>query len=72
MEYTKLKLECPTGILEGHGYDSCWGLGNFFSEYFSLRMLICYLHFIQAQTHISHTKLLSGASEEQPGHMHFT
>ena len=50
--------------LEGHGFGSRWGLREFFSEYFDLRTLLHYLHFIQVTnsfiTHVSNgeTKLL--------------
>ena len=33
--------------LEGHRFDSRWGSENSFSEYFDLRTLLHYLHFIQ-------------------------
>ena len=31
------------GILEGHWFNSHWGSENYFSEYFDLRTLLCYL-----------------------------
>ena len=33
-----------TGILEGHGFDSRWGLRKFFFRVFDLRTLLRYLH----------------------------
>ena len=36
------RLKYPTGIVEGNGFDSFSGSENSFSEYFHLRMLLCY------------------------------
>ena len=43
--------------LEGHGFDSRWGLRSSFSEYFDLRTLLHYLHFIQVTNHLSFIRI---------------
>ena len=40
-------LECPTGIWKVMGSTPVGGSENYFSEYFDLRTLLHYLHFIQ-------------------------
>ena len=41
-------LERPTGILDGHGFDSLWGTRKiFFSEYSTWEHISIYFHFIQ-------------------------
>lgn len=70
MEYTKLKLERPTGILEGRV--TLVGGSEIFFWVFQLKN--AYLLFTLYPSHrsIYHTQSCFGAGEEQPGHMHFT